>query len=177
MNRKKIVDLTSRILFYPGSDYKFHVQLCLKELQESEEFKTIFEIFNTYVSQASQSELEENFTYTFDMNPSHCLDIGWHLFGEDYKRGEFLVTMRQLMRQFNVEDTNELPDHIFHVLQVSNKMDIEESKSFLNEFLNPALTKILENMDETIKYYPVIKILTGVLEFEKVEEQIVEQTK
>jgi len=174
MNKKKILDVLSHILFYPGTDYKNHVQFCFDELKLSEEYKIIFEDFNTYVLQSTQSELEENFTYTFDMNPSHCLDIGWHLFGEDYKRGEFLVTMRNLIRKFNVQDTNELPDHLYHVLQVSNGMGEEERKLFLEEFLNPALNKILENMDEENNYFPVLKTLSSVLEFGKIVEQIQE---
>ena len=106
------------------------------------------------------------------MNPSHCLDIGWHLFGEDYKRGEYLVTMRNLMRTFNVEDTNELPDHIFHVLQVINKMGNDENELFLNEFLNPALNTIYKNMDEENKYFPVIKTLTEILKTKVTVEEI-----
>lgn len=171
MNRSKLINELSYILFYPGNDYKNHVQLCYDELKELEELRLVFEGFNNYVSQAAQSELEENFTYTFDMNPSHCLDIGWHLFGEDYKRGEFLVTMRGLMRKFNVTDTNELPDHIYHALQVVNRMEEDERESFLNEFLRPSLNKIEENMNEENKYFPVIKTLTGVLKTEIVFEE------
>jgi len=163
MNRKKIINELSHILFYPDTEYKNHVQNCFDELKECDELSTIFTDFNTYVLKATQSEMEENFTYTFDMNPSHCLDIGWHLFGEDYKRGEFLVTMLNIMRTFDIEDTNELPDHIYHVLQVSNKMENNESELFLDEFLNPALKIINENMDEENRYFPVIKTLIGIL--------------
>ncbi len=171
MNRAKIINEISRILFYPGKDYKNHVQLCYEELKVFEELRSVFEGFNNYASLATQSELEENFTYTFDMNPSYCLDIGWHLFGEDYKRGEFLVTMRGLMRKFNVTDTNELPDHIYHVLQVANRMEEDERESFLDEFLRPSLKKIEENMDEENKYFPVIKTLAGGLKTEIVFEE------
>lgn len=171
MNKSKLINDLSNILFYPGTDYKNHVQSCYEELKKFEKLRSVFEVFNNYASLAAQSELEENFTYTFDMNPSYCLDIGWHLFGEDYKRGEFLVTMRGLMRRLNVTDTNELPDHIHHVLQVVNRMEENELESFLDEFLRPSLNIIEKNMDEGNKYFPVIKTLAGVLKTEIVLEE------
>lgn len=166
MDRKSLINEISYILFYPNKDYKNHVQLCYEQLKDSEELKLIFNDFNNYVTKATQSELEENFTYTFDMNPSHCLDIGWHLFGEEYKRGEFLVTMRGLMRTLNVTETHELPDNIFHVLRVINKMKQDESEEFIDEYLIPSLNKIEKSMDKENKYFPVIKTLTGIMKRE-----------
>ena len=42
----------------------------------------------------SVEDLQELYTRTFDWNPDTSLEIGWHLYGENYERGEFLVEVR-----------------------------------------------------------------------------------
>ncbi len=48
---------------------------------------------------AREPSCEELYTRTFDLNPVCALEIGWHLFGEDYERGAFLVRMRDQLRR------------------------------------------------------------------------------
>ena len=36
-------------------------------------------------------QIQELYTRTFDINPVCTLEIGWHIFGEDYARGALLV--------------------------------------------------------------------------------------
>ena len=55
MNTKKLINELSYILFYPGTEYKNHVQCCLDELNEFDELKILFSDFNTYVQNAPQS--------------------------------------------------------------------------------------------------------------------------
>jgi nitrate reductase assembly molybdenum cofactor insertion protein NarJ len=74
--------------------------------------------FGTFIEQHDLWEVEEAFTQTFDVNPACALDIGWHLFGEEYARGMFLVRMREELRKHGLVETTELPDHITHVLAI-----------------------------------------------------------
>jgi len=39
---------------------------------------------------------------TFDINPACALEVGWHLFGEDYMRGQFLVRMREELSKYEI---------------------------------------------------------------------------
>ena len=55
--------------------------------------------FGAFIEQHDLWEVEEAFTQTFDVNPACALDIGWHLFGEEYARGMFLVRMREELRK------------------------------------------------------------------------------
>jgi len=92
-------------------------------------------------------DLEEQFTRTFDINPLVSLEVGWHLYGEDYSRGAFLVRMRGLMREHGVEESGELPDHLTHVLVTLGRMESEEADGLARGFVLPAVAKILAALD------------------------------
>jgi len=86
--------------------------------------------------------MQELYIQTFEFNPACTLEIGWHLFGENYERGEFLVRMRGLLRQHGIAETTELPDHLTHVLQLIGRMEPGEAVRLVGEAVLPALEKI-----------------------------------
>jgi nitrate reductase molybdenum cofactor assembly chaperone len=85
---------------------------------------------------------QEAFIQAFDMNPNATLEIGWHLFGEQYERGEFLVDLRGRLRAAEIPETGELPDHLLHVLPLLERLEPEDARRFAEKFLLPALEKI-----------------------------------
>ena len=85
---------------------------------------------------------QELYVQTFEFNPACTLEIGWHLFGENYERGEFLVRMREQLRRHGIAESTELPDHLTHLLPLIALMDHGEAAQFVGEFILPALTKI-----------------------------------
>lgn len=108
----------------------------------------------------SSTDMEELYTRTFDINPIASLEIGWHLYGEAYERGAFLVTMRELLRQHGVPESAELPDHLVHVLQLLGRMDDAERDAFSSMFLFPALKKMLEGFEkQSTPYEHVLRAL------------------
>jgi len=94
------------------------------------------------------TEIQELFTSTFDWNPATSLDLGWHLYGEQYARGEFLVKMREEMRRYGVPETSELPDHMTNVLRVVARMDPETAQKFVREYVAPAVAKLVAALDQ-----------------------------
>jgi nitrate reductase delta subunit len=85
---------------------------------------------------------QELYVQTFEFNPACTLEIGWHLFGENYERGEFLVRMREQLRRHRIAESTELPDHLTHLLPLIACMEHGEAAQFVGEFILPALTKI-----------------------------------
>jgi nitrate reductase delta subunit len=85
---------------------------------------------------------QELYVQTFEFNPACTLEIGWHLFGENYERGEFLVRMREQLRRHRIAESTELPDHLTHLLPLIARMEYGEAALFVGEFILPALTKI-----------------------------------
>jgi nitrate reductase delta subunit len=86
--------------------------------------------------------LQELYVATFEFNPACTLEIGWHLFGENYERGEFLVKMRDQLRRHGVAEFTELPDHLTHLLPLIARMKHDEAASLTGEYLLPALAKV-----------------------------------
>lgn len=89
-----------------------------------------------------EGTLQERYIQAFDLNPACCLDIGWHLFGEEYARGEFLVHLKTEQRRHDLAESSELPDHLTRVLPLVARMDAREAAAFSSRYLLPALEKI-----------------------------------
>jgi nitrate reductase assembly molybdenum cofactor insertion protein NarJ len=92
-----------------------------------------------YPSQTAEQEL---YVQTFEFNPACTLEIGWHLFGENYERGEFLANMRAELRRHGIAESTELPDHLTHLLLLVERMDYEDAAQLAGQSLLPALEKI-----------------------------------
>lgn len=85
---------------------------------------------------------QEAFVAAFDMNPAAALEVGWHVFGEQYERGAFLVDLRQRLRAAGITESGELPDHLSYLLRLVVRMDEVERRRFATTYLAPALEKI-----------------------------------
>ena len=133
----------SALLSYPKAGFRDRFESALKSLTvAAPAAAAALEPFAAFVAASSDTELEEAFTQTFDLNPACALEIGWHLYGEEYKRGEFLVEMRRLMRRLGVPEDTELPDHLSHVLAVLPLMEREPARELTTQKVLPALAKI-----------------------------------
>jgi len=109
--------------------------------------------FIQFISKTKLTELQEKFTQTFDMNPATCLDLGWHLYGEAYERGAFMVKVRELLRDNKIEESSELPDHLSHVLSAIEVLDEADQKVFIEKYVQPAMKKILKGFGESDNPY------------------------
>ena len=109
-------------------------------------------------------ELQELFTRTFDMNPVCSLELGWHLFGENYERGLLLVRMREELRRFEIQESTELPDHLTHVLELLGRMDHARAEDFAAACVLPALSKMITAVDSKGNaYQPVLLAIQAFL--------------
>jgi nitrate reductase delta subunit len=111
------------------------------------------EKFCKFMYETELSDLQERFTQTFDMNPDTCLDIGWHIYGEAYQRGVFMVKIREMLRQQGVMETTELPDHLTHILAVLGGLPWEDQKQFVQKYVLSALRKIKKGFEGTDNPY------------------------
>ncbi|MDO8681368.1 MAG: molecular chaperone TorD family protein [Acidobacteriota bacterium] len=91
--------------------------------------------------------MQERFTGAFDFDPKCSLDIGWHLYGENYDRGDFLVRMREALAAHSIEEGVDLPDHLPHVLQLLARMPADAAAELAGASVVPAVEKILGGLD------------------------------
>ena len=90
------------------------------------------------------SELQELYTSTFDLSPLCALDLGWHLFGEDYERGQFLARIRRELLAHGIRESCELPDHLSHALLLLARMGPAQAEEFAAAIIAPALERMLK---------------------------------
>jgi nitrate reductase assembly molybdenum cofactor insertion protein NarJ len=138
-------DQLANLFYYPGPKFPHIVEKVQSFLDErypgaGAEFKPFF----TFVSQASQHELEELFTRSFEVQAATTLDLGYVLFGDDYKRGAVLVNLNKEHRQAGNDCGSELADHLPNVLRLLYKMQNSELRTELvDKIIAPALRKII----------------------------------
>lgn len=161
----KILHAVARLLRYPDESTVQSAELLFVVLQgELDEAALNAARFGAYVDKHDLSEVEEAFTRTFDINPMSALEVGWHLFGEEYARGMFLVRMREEMRKYAIPESVELPDHLSHVLAIVAAMPEHESRKFVQACVQPAVEKMkLALADKESPYRSVIECLASIL--------------
>jgi nitrate reductase assembly molybdenum cofactor insertion protein NarJ len=107
--------------------------------------------------------MQEVYVQAFEFNPACTLEIGWHLFGENYERGEFMVHMREQLRRHGIAESTELPDHLTHLLPLIGRMDCAEAADLAGQYVLPALGKIKDALKGHV-YGPVIAGIEAKLE-------------
>lgn len=120
--------IPARLFAYPGEDF--------------EDLAGAVPEFAAAVAGMSGGEREELYTRTFDWSPEASPEIGWHLYGENYQRGEFLVQVRGMLRRHGIQETEGLPDHLVHIVPLVERLPAEEAAAFKAQYLAPALAKI-----------------------------------
>jgi len=76
-----------------------------------------FAKFVKELHQLSLSEQEELFTRTLDLSPLSAPYVGYHTWGESYKRGEFMAALSKEMKILEIHLEGELPDHLLPILR------------------------------------------------------------
>ena len=117
--------------------------------------------------QLSIRDQQEYYLKTFDVQPICYLDLGYVLFGEDYKRAQLLVNLQSEHKKAEVECGSELGDHLPNVLTLLSKVtdpDFAEELGFI--ITTPAVRFMLtkfKNID-TNYYQELLEVLLGFLQ-------------
>jgi nitrate reductase delta subunit len=163
-SRENAVVHLSQLLTYPGNNYCELVQGAPQfPAEEYPEAAARLRDFAALTVDFSLTRFQELFTFTFDLNPICCLEVGWQLHGEEYARGTFMVAMRDRLRSFGIEESGELPDHFCHVLLLLGRMEQEEATEFITSGVAPALTKMRAGVEG--KDNPFEQVLLAVESF------------
>ena len=142
---RSIYECLAGLLDYPGADWRSEIESCGELVSgKTSEIANAFTTFSDKVLTLSLSDLQELYTRTFDLNPVCALDIGYHLFGENYKRGLFLANLRETEAPFNLGQEHQLPDYLPVLLRLLTQLDDEELRTALMaECMLPAIEKMI----------------------------------
>jgi nitrate reductase assembly molybdenum cofactor insertion protein NarJ len=91
---------------------------------------------------------QELHTRTFDVQSMTTLDVGYVLFGDDYKRGALLSKLNQEHTRAGNDCGGELADHLPNVLRLMPKLDDPQIRLELVEhILIPALLLMIRDFE------------------------------
>lgn len=142
-------NILANLFRYPKEGYIENVKECrdMLEISYPEAFVD-FTIFYDIIKQKTFIEVEELFNKTFHIQAICYLDLGYVLFAEDYKRGEFLVKMKNEQRLVNNDCGEELADNLPNVLSL---LPLMEDKDLVDELsvkiIIPSLEKMLDEFE------------------------------
>lgn len=135
----------ARILSYPRTDLTETVRECAALVSPGNpEAAALMHEFRTFVEETSLERLQEVYTVTFDLDATRHPYVGYHLFGETYKRSAFLVGLKEQYKTYGFRaNGNELPDHLAEILGFLAICDDEEMR---DEMIRLAVLPTLEKM-------------------------------
>ena len=103
--------------------------------------------FARFVETLALARLQEEYVSTFDFNPAVALYLGHHLFGDNQKKGTYLIRLKQEFgRRGFTPPGNELPDHLPLVLRYLEYLARNEEdgvrRSFISECVLPGVDRL-----------------------------------
>ena len=130
---------------YPGEKFPEQLDACEHVLAESYPLAAAeLQPFIAYMKKANEDQREELYTKTFDVQPICYLDLGYVIFGEDYKRGAFLLHMQGEQQAIENDCGSDLPDNLCNMLVL---FSMSKDQALLNDLavniMIPGLVKMI----------------------------------
>jgi nitrate reductase delta subunit len=92
-------------------------------------------------------QVRELYVQTFELSAACTLEVGYHLFGETYKRGEFLAGLRREEEMLGIDANGQLPDFLPLLLRLYPAIADDETRETLRaDCLIPALHHMIEKL-------------------------------
>jgi nitrate reductase molybdenum cofactor assembly chaperone len=164
-DRIHAIGLAGRLLTYPAAGYAddlraFRAVCADLSLDEASRLDALVKA----AEESTVEGLQEMFTQTFDLTPSCALEVGWHLFGEDYQRGEFLARMRGALREHEIPEGSELPDHLASLLALVACSEPSTTDDLVRDALTPAVGKMLDGLEKVESIFsPLLRVVHQLL--------------
>ena len=121
--------------------------------------KTFLE-FLAMLQPLSLSEQEELYTRTLDLSPLAAPYVGFHIWGESYKRGTFMADLNQEMKTCRLDLEGELPDHLRPIL--SYLAVVAAPLPELIEVLDPAITAMHKSLKKAEADNPYLLLFDAI---------------
>jgi nitrate reductase delta subunit len=119
----------------------------VRKVLQTNNIESPLEPFGRFVEASALARLQEEYVATFDFNPAVALYLGHHLFGDNRKKGTYLVRVKQEFgRSGFTPSGNELPDHLPLLLgflaYLARNGEDGVRRSFLSECVLPGVERL-----------------------------------
>ncbi len=103
----------------------------------------------SFVQGSTLAELQEDYVANFDFNPAAAPYLAHHLYGDNQKKGAFLIRVKQEFGRHDFTPEGcELPDHLAVLLSflahLAKRGEDAFRRSFIEEMVLPGLNKLVE---------------------------------
>ncbi len=158
--------LLAKLFEYPKSNLSFSAEKLNQLLEKSyPELYHKGQEFYEAISNGSLHDQQEYYLKTFDIKAIVALDLGYLIFGEDYKRAEFLVNLQKEHKKAGIDCGTELGDHLPNILQLLVKTEDDEFREELGFIISkPVIQFMLAKFKDSDNYYKsILEILASFL--------------
>ncbi|HIM04007.1 MAG TPA: hypothetical protein EYG53_02140 [Gammaproteobacteria bacterium] len=141
--------LLAAMFEYPASGYPQRVR-DIRDFLEGRYAKAGAELdcFLEYLPAHDLMTMQELYTRSFDVQAATTLDIGYVLFGDDYKRGEMLSNLNREHVEAGIDCGTELADFLPNLLRLLAAHEDEDLvHDLVNAILAPALRAMIGEFD------------------------------
>ncbi|NOY51232.1 MAG: hypothetical protein GXO88_11820 [Chlorobi bacterium] len=133
-------------------------------------------VFLDAVEKLGVKRQKEYYSKTFDVQAVCYLDIGYMMFGEDYKRAQMLVNLQKEHEIAGIDCGTELSDHLPNVLRLlaeTNNIELAEELGFI--ILIPAIRFMLTKFKNIDNYYKnLLEVLLEMLQHDFKGDELLE---
>jgi nitrate reductase delta subunit len=135
--------LLAECLRYPSEGHAATIETAIAALRATDpDLAEPLAPFVDFVRRTPETDLEEFYTRSFDINPVCTLEVGWQIHGDTYERGAFLVKVRGLLRDHDLSEGTELPDHLATVLPLLDRVAEPDARELRDVFALPAVIRM-----------------------------------
>ena len=138
----------ARMLDYPaGKDGMLADHATVSRFLQKKEIESPLAPFARFVESSALAKLQEEYVATFDFNPAVALYLGHHLFGDNQKKGAYLIRLKQEFgRHGFTPPGSELPDHLPLVLgflaYLARNAEDRIRRPFISECVLPGVERL-----------------------------------
>jgi nitrate reductase delta subunit len=133
------------LLDYPGTGLLETARACEAASAEcAPEAAALVAEFRDLVQAMPLGRVQEIYSATFDLDATYHPYVGYHLFGETYKRSLFMLELRERLQACGFVVTAELPDHLGVLLRfLAHHPESALAGELVHEALLPALDRMM----------------------------------
>lgn len=149
MSKEQSYDALARLLDYPRQ--KEELQLSYSSVAaylRQSGIDSRAHLFGDMLDGSTLSELQEEYVARFDFNPAAAPYLGHHLYGDNQKKGGYMIQVKKEYGRFGfVPPAEELPDHLGVLLAFLAHLARRGEDAFRREFIEklvlPGISKLI----------------------------------
>lgn len=141
-------DALARMLDYPEDKELLQTDYALvSSFLKKQRLDNSISSFAEFASVSSLAALQEEYVATFDFNPATAPYLGHHLFGDNQKKGGYMIMLKQEFERCGfTPGGTELPDHLSVVLgflaHLARQEDYGPRQPFIAECVLPGVERL-----------------------------------